>query len=96
MKCSKGVFGAGQACQAMGNLYHDACFTCAACSKSVRGRGEGVRIVGTEKGRRGKSVHPGDTWPSALHVPTERQDSVIQSRVLYPQHRVHRGKVTDH
>lgn len=33
MKCSKGVFGAGQACQAMGNLYHDACFTCAACSK---------------------------------------------------------------
>lgn len=36
MKCSKGVFGAGQACQAMGNLYHDACFTCAACSKCVR------------------------------------------------------------
>ena len=35
MKCSKGVFGAGQACQAMGNLYHDACFTCAACSKCV-------------------------------------------------------------
>ncbi|XP_017745298.1 PREDICTED: LIM domain-containing protein 1 isoform X2 [Rhinopithecus bieti] len=34
VKCSKGVFGAGQACQAMGNLYHDTCFTCAACSKS--------------------------------------------------------------
>ncbi|XP_012885663.1 PREDICTED: LIM domain-containing protein 1 [Dipodomys ordii] len=35
VKCSKGVFGAGQACQAMGNLYHDACFTCAACSLSL-------------------------------------------------------------
>ncbi|XP_040301038.1 LIM domain-containing protein 1 isoform X2 [Herpailurus yagouaroundi] len=34
VKCSKGVFGAGQACQAMGNLYHDACFTCAACRNS--------------------------------------------------------------
>ncbi|EHA98643.1 LIM domain-containing protein 1 [Heterocephalus glaber] len=32
VKCSKGVFGAGQACQAMGNLYHDACFTCASCT----------------------------------------------------------------
>lgn len=38
MKCSKGVFGAGQACQAMGNLYHDACFTCAACSRKLRGK----------------------------------------------------------
>lgn len=33
MKCSKGVYGANQACQAMGNLYHDGCFTCGACSK---------------------------------------------------------------
>lgn len=24
------------------------------------------------------------------------QDSVTQSRVLYPQHRAHQGKVTDH
>lgn len=38
VKCSKGVFGAGQACQAMGNLYHDACFTCAACSRKLRGK----------------------------------------------------------
>ena len=38
VKCSKGVFGAGQACQAMGNLYHDACFTCAACKTPIRNR----------------------------------------------------------
>lgn len=38
VKCSKGVFGAGQACQAMGNLYHDTCFTCAACSRKLRGK----------------------------------------------------------
>ncbi|XP_007949923.1 LIM domain-containing protein 1 [Orycteropus afer afer] len=38
VKCSKGVFGAGQACQAMGNLYHDACFTCTACSRKLRGK----------------------------------------------------------
>jgi hypothetical protein len=46
VKCSKGVFGAGQACQAMGNLYHDACFTCAACSKcgALGGRGKGHAV----------------------------------------------------
>lgn len=33
VKCSKGVYGANQACQAMGNLYHDSCFTCGACSE---------------------------------------------------------------
>lgn len=38
VKCGKGVFGAGQACQAMGSLYHDACFTCAACSRKLRGK----------------------------------------------------------
>ncbi|XP_008589391.1 PREDICTED: LIM domain-containing protein 1 [Galeopterus variegatus] len=38
VKCSKGVFGASQACQAMGNLYHDTCFTCAACSRKLRGK----------------------------------------------------------
>ncbi|XP_005383528.1 PREDICTED: LIM domain-containing protein 1 [Chinchilla lanigera] len=38
VNCSRGVFGAGQACQAMGNLYHDACFTCAACSRRLRGK----------------------------------------------------------
>ncbi|KAM9025332.1 LIM domain-containing protein 1 isoform 1-T1 [Ara ararauna] len=38
VKCSKGVYGANQACQAMGNLYHDACFTCGACSRKLRGK----------------------------------------------------------
>ena len=52
VKCSKGVFGAGQACQAMGDLYHDACFTCAACSKFVAvgvGRGTQTKRVGRGK-----------------------------------------------
>ncbi|XP_016429718.1 LIM domain-containing protein 1-like, partial [Sinocyclocheilus rhinocerous] len=31
VKCNKAVYGASQACQAMGNLYHDSCFTCSAC-----------------------------------------------------------------
>ncbi|KAM4689212.1 LIM domain-containing protein 1 [Discoglossus pictus] len=38
VKCSKGVYGANQACQAMGNLYHDGCFTCSACSRKLRGK----------------------------------------------------------
>ncbi|NXW44613.1 LIMD1 protein, partial [Nyctiprogne leucopyga] len=38
VKCSKGVYGADQACQAMGNLYHDGCFTCGACSRKLRGK----------------------------------------------------------
>ncbi|RLW11711.1 hypothetical protein DV515_00001757 [Chloebia gouldiae] len=38
VKCSKGVYGANQACQAMGNLYHDSCFTCGACSRKLRGK----------------------------------------------------------
>ncbi|KAK3551987.1 hypothetical protein QTP70_031627 [Hemibagrus guttatus] len=38
VKCSKAVFGASQACQAMGNLYHDSCFTCSACSRKLRGK----------------------------------------------------------
>lgn len=33
VKCNKAVYGANQACQAMGSLYHDSCFTCSACSK---------------------------------------------------------------
>ncbi|XP_043920607.1 LIM domain-containing protein 1 isoform X2 [Protopterus annectens] len=36
VKCSKGVYGASQACQAMGHLYHDSCFTCSACSRKLR------------------------------------------------------------
>ncbi|NWR11977.1 LIMD1 protein, partial [Paradoxornis webbianus] len=38
VKCNKGVYGANQACQAMGNLYHDSCFTCGACSRKLRGK----------------------------------------------------------
>ncbi|XP_027005456.1 LIM domain-containing protein 1 [Tachysurus fulvidraco] len=38
VKCNKAVFGANQACQAMGNLYHDGCFTCSACSRKLRGK----------------------------------------------------------
>ena len=56
VKCSKGVFGAGQACQAMGNLYHDACFTCAACSECVGVWGEPrVRNRRTEEGGDGRA-----------------------------------------
>ncbi|MGH0160003.1 UNVERIFIED_CONTAM: hypothetical protein FKN15_072852 [Acipenser sinensis] len=36
VKCNKGVYGANQACQAMGNLYHNVCFTCSACRTCVK------------------------------------------------------------
>ncbi|CAB1334153.1 unnamed protein product [Coregonus sp. 'balchen'] len=38
VKCNKAVYGATQACQAMGSLYHDVCFTCSACSRRLRGK----------------------------------------------------------
>lgn len=38
VKCNKAVYGANQACQAMGSLYHDNCFTCSACSRRLRGK----------------------------------------------------------
>uniref|UniRef100_A0A8C6T842 LIM domain-containing protein 1 n=1 Tax=Neogobius melanostomus TaxID=47308 RepID=A0A8C6T842_9GOBI len=38
VKCNKAVYGASQACQAMGGLYHDSCFTCSACSRKLRGK----------------------------------------------------------
>ncbi|MBN3276392.1 LIMD1 protein, partial [Polyodon spathula] len=38
VKCNKGVYGARQACQAMGNLYHNVCFTCSACNRRLRGK----------------------------------------------------------
>uniref|UniRef100_A0A669BJ61 LIM domain-containing protein 1 n=1 Tax=Oreochromis niloticus TaxID=8128 RepID=A0A669BJ61_ORENI len=37
VKCNKAVYGANQACQAMGSLYHDNCFTCSACRR-LRGK----------------------------------------------------------
>ncbi|CAL8355039.1 unnamed protein product [Arctogadus glacialis] len=38
VKCNQAVHGANQACQAMGNLYHDRCFCCSACSRRLRGK----------------------------------------------------------
>lgn len=36
--CKEKVTGAGQACQAMGNLYHSSCFTCCNCGRALRGK----------------------------------------------------------
>lgn len=36
--CREKVTGAGQACQAMGNLYHTNCFICCSCGRALRGK----------------------------------------------------------
>uniref|UniRef100_A0A4W5MVI5 LIM domain-containing protein 1 n=1 Tax=Hucho hucho TaxID=62062 RepID=A0A4W5MVI5_9TELE len=38
VRCSEAVYGVGRACQAMGKQYHDTCFTCSACSQTLKGR----------------------------------------------------------
>ncbi|XP_039461324.1 LIM domain-containing protein 1 isoform X2 [Oreochromis aureus] len=37
-RCNQGVYGAGQACQALGRLFHSACFICSVCSKTLSGK----------------------------------------------------------
>lgn len=36
--CKEKVTGAGQACQAMNNLYHTNCFICCSCGRALRGK----------------------------------------------------------
>ncbi|XP_014236250.1 LIM domain-containing protein jub isoform X1 [Trichogramma pretiosum] len=36
--CRQKVTGVGQACQAMGNLYHTNCFICCSCGRALRGK----------------------------------------------------------
>ncbi|CAF1022395.1 unnamed protein product [Didymodactylos carnosus] len=37
-KCGQSVTGAHEACQAMGNLYHNNCFKCVLCERTLRGK----------------------------------------------------------
>ncbi|XP_021323920.1 LIM domain-containing protein 1 [Danio rerio] len=38
VKCSGGVYSSDQACQAMGRVYHDRCFTCCTCGQKLKGK----------------------------------------------------------
>ncbi|XP_037120311.1 LIM domain-containing protein 1 [Syngnathus acus] len=37
-KCNKEVLGAGKACQALGQIFHQTCFTCSVCDKRLQGK----------------------------------------------------------